>query len=348
MLFRKASEDTEARILTLIGFAFMLCATVVAAVLAWNPGAGKSPNLMNVVIEAPYVGEGVRTGTALLLRGVQVGAVSEVTNLPDGGVRLATDLERTPTVGLTDTMRIDYRPANYFGITGINIRPGNGGRPLADGSLVRAVPAGNFTLQALLQRLGESNDVLTPQLIDVAGRTATYLDGLDPLLETMLVVANSFATVQTVSTAQLLTNATGISVAFPGFLATGINVADAFLHGALNGASEDYYRHTYLPTIDLVADDLFGATGRLFDSHSIELAPVADAIKVLTDVVPGVIPSAQIADTLREWRLRLERLFGGSPDRRAVNVQVILDDLPGVAAPLNALGISPPAAGGNP
>lgn len=348
MLFRKASDDTEARMLTMIGFAFMLCVAVVAAMLMWKPFGGKSPNLIRVVIEAPYVGEGVRAGTALLMRGVQVGSVTEVTNLPDGAVRLATDLERTPTAGLTDSMRIDYRAANYFGITGINIRPGEGGNPLAEGILVRTRPMGNFTLQALLQRLGESQAVLTPQLIDVAERTTTYLDSLDPLLETMLIVANSFASTQTVSTAQLLTNATGISVAFPGFLNAGLNVADNFLHGALNGATEDYYLHTYLPTIDLVANDLFGATGRLFDSHSIELAPVADAVKQLTDVTPGLVPPERVADTARELRLRLERLFAGPPDRRAVDVQVILDDLPGVAAPINAMGTFPGAAGGNP
>ena len=38
---------------------------------------------------------------------------------------------------------------------------------------------------------------------------------------------------------------------------------------------------------------------------------------------------------------RLQRLFAGPPDRRAVNVRIILDSLPGVAAPLDALGAAP-------
>jgi hypothetical protein len=64
-------------------------------------------------------------------------------------------------------------------------------------------------------------------------------------------------------------------------------------------------------------------------------------IKVLTDVAPGLVPPDAIADTARELRMRLERLFAGSPDQRAVNVRVILDSLPGVAAPIDAVGGAP-------
>ena len=240
-------------------------------------------------------------------------------------------------------MGLDFRPANYFGVTGINLRPGVGGRPLVNGTLIHVTPAGNFTLQALLQRLGQiSHGVLTPQLIDVVERTTTYVDGLDPLLETMLVVADTVAKVQTVSTETLMANATGISVAFPGFVDASIKSGDNYLHGALDGATEDFFMNTYKPTIDLASTDLFGAAGRLVGSHSTDLAPLTNMIKILTDVAPGVIPPDAIADTAREYRERLQRLFAGPPDRRAVNVRVILDTLPGMAAPLEAVGAVPP------
>ena len=49
-------------------------------------------------------------------------------------------------------------------------------------------------MQALLSRLGElSHGVLTPHLVDVVQRATDYTDGLDPLLETMLVVSTSVA-----------------------------------------------------------------------------------------------------------------------------------------------------------
>lgn len=348
MLFRKA-EDSEARILTVVGMSVLTCVAVTAAVIIVDPFGGRPDDLLNISIESPYVGEGVEAGTDLVMHGVKVGEVKRVTSMPGGGVRMDADLQRGPTTGLTDAMLIDFRPANYFGVTGINLRPGQGGHALANNAVIATAPVGNFTLQALLARLGDiSHGVLTPKLIDVIDRTTTYIDGLDPLLETMLVVANSVANVQTVSTAQLLTNATGISVAFPGFIDAATKTGDDYLHGGLDGATEDYYRNTYSPTVELASTDLFGAAGKLVGSHSEDLAPLTNMIKVLTDVAPGVIPSDEIAGTATELRTRLERLFSGPPERRAVNVRIILDSLPGVAAPIDAIGASPTATSADP
>jgi hypothetical protein len=328
--------------LTAIGMLAICVVLAVSGFAVADPFGGRPRDQFGVVIESPYVGQGVVTGTALLMHGVKVGEVKQVTSLPGGGVRLAADMRQAPTAGLTDAMSIDFRPANYFGVTGINLLPGVGGQALTNGSLIKTTPAGNFTLQALLSRLGDlSHGVLTPHLVDVIQRATNYIDGLDPLLETMLVVFNSLANVQTVSTATLLTNATGISVAFPGFVNGLTSTGDYFVHATLDDVSEDFFQNTYKPTIDIVSTGLFGAMGNLLTTHSTDLAPMTDMIKVLTDVVPGLVPPDAIADTARELRMRLERLFAGPPDQRAVNVRVILDSLPGVAAPINAVGGAP-------
>ncbi|EHB58515.1 Mammalian cell entry related domain protein [Mycolicibacterium rhodesiae JS60] len=349
MLFHRASEEREAAILTGVGIAVAACVVIVVVIAALRPSEHPSADSLDIAIESPYAGQGVDVGTPVLLHGVKVGRVTQVASLPQGGVRMTTELERKPTGGLTDSMGFDFRPANYFGVTSINLRGGQGGGPLAAGTLIKSEPAGNFTLQTLLSRLGEvTSGVVSPRLIAVIERGTTYMDGLDPLLETMLVVANSFANVQTVSTATLLTNATGISVAFPGFVNGAVNAGDLFLHGGLDGASEDFFQNTYKPTIDFAATELFGAAGKLVTSHSTELAPLTNMIKILTDIGPGLVPSDAIADTAREYRTRLERLFGGPPGRRAVNVRVILDSLPGVAAPIQEVGAMPAAESGQP
>ncbi|MCW2655740.1 MAG: Mammalian cell entry related domain protein [Mycobacterium sp.] len=340
MLIHRASEEREARILTAVGMGLAIC--VVLAVTAFavvDPLGGRPSDQFGVVIESPYVGEGVVAGTALLMHGVKVGEVTQVSSLPGGGVRLAADLRQGPTAGLTDAMGIDFRPSNYFGVTGINLVPGDGGQALVNGSLIRTTPSGNFTLQALLSRLGAlSHGVLTPHLIDVIQRTTEYTDGLDPLLETMLVVSTSLANVQKVSTAQLLTNATGISVAFPGFVNATTDLGDNFVHASLDNVTDDFFQNTYKPTIAITSTGLFGAVGTLVSKHSTDLAPLTDMIKILTDVAPGLVPSDDIADTAVELRTRLQRLFAGPPDQRAVNVRVMLDSLPGVAAPIEAVG----------
>ena len=40
------------------------------------------------------------------------------------GVQLDADLQSGPVTGLTNTMDIDFRPVNYFGVTGINLSRG--------------------------------------------------------------------------------------------------------------------------------------------------------------------------------------------------------------------------------
>lgn len=337
MLFHRISNKRERQIISAIGTGVILCLVASLLLLSVNPFNAQPEAQIGITIDSPYVGQGVVPGTTLLMHGVKVGEVTDVVSVPSG-VRLTAHVEREATVGLTDTLGIDFRPANYFGVTGINLAPGVGGHALVDGSVIRTSPSGNFTLQALLSRLGEiSHGVITAHLIDVVEKATRFSDSLNPLLETMLVVSETLARVQNVRTAQLLRNTAGVSIAFPGFVGAVINLGDHYVHAGLDNVTEDFFTNTFKPTIDLTANSLFGAVGKLVSSHSTELAPVTDLIKQLTDIVPGLVPSDAIADTARELRLRLERLFSGSPDRRAINVRVILDRLPGIAATADAV-----------
>src|ERR1700694_773897 len=85
--------------------------------------------------------------------------------------------------------------------------------------------------------------------------------------------------------------------------------------------------------------DLFSKVGNLLSSHMNDLFPAVEELRAITDVVPKLIPAGDISDTLRELRERLERMYAGSGDQRALQVRVILDELPGQAGPLDlALG----------
>ncbi len=339
MLFHRASPQQESRILGWIGMLTVLSVGIVAIMLWRSPYGESVKSALRVTLDATYIGHGVDTGTALMMHGVKIGEVTSVAHAADGRVRLDTSIDRAQGTGLTDTFSVDFRSANYFGITAINVIPGSGGRPLADGSVIDIVPAGNFTLQSFLSRVGAiSNGVLDQHAIDVIAKATHFTDSLDPFLETVLTVSETFARVQNVSTATLLANATGIAVALPAFAGSAINFGDHYVHAGLDNRSEVYFNKLFLPSINLIAFDLFGVIGKLEASHSTELAPVTDLVKQLTDVAPGLVPSDEIADTARELRTRLERLFAGTPDRRAVDVHVILDSLPAVASTVDVLG----------
>lgn len=326
--------------------AAVLGIAVAAGMLVVNPFGGRGQGLISVTIDTPSIGQGVTKGTDVVMHGVPVGKVTAVASLPGGNVRLNVDLQKTLASRLTDTMNIDFRPINYFGVTGVNLVRGAGGRPLRDGMQINKVPQGNFTLQALLSRLGEvSTGVLTPQLIEVIERATRYTDALDPLIETGLIAANAVAQVQTVPTARLLTNTTGLSVVFPSAVDALTDTGWNFIHDDTNvqhrahaDYTEDEWQHLFIPTDEEASGKVFASIGLLESSHVGDLLHATDAVKAITDVVPPLIRPEGYAQLLAEMRTRFEKMYAGTAEQRALQVRIILDRLPGVAAPLGAMG----------
>jgi hypothetical protein len=371
------SAESETRILSRIGGLGVLLIAIAAGVYFIDPFARPPRDVVSVAIETPYVGQGVAVGTPVIMHGVKIGQVTSVSSIPGSGVRLKTDFQRRYTRGLTDAMGIDYRPSNYFGVTGINVIPAQSGRPLESGMQISLMPKGNFSLQALLYRLGEvANGVLNQRLISVIERATRYADGLNPLLETVLMIGNSVATVQTVSTERLLRNTAGVSVAFPGFVDGAISAGNEYIHTDLTDLnpkrfdeikktwnaypvlgdelmkrmdatskflqkeknSEKFWSDIFIPVFDAARTDLFGRVGYLEGSHVNDLFPLLESIRGLADTVPKIVLPENFAYTVTELRTRLERMYAGSGEQRALQVRIVLDRLPGVAAPLGQMG----------
>jgi hypothetical protein len=374
MTLFNASAESETRILNRVGAVLILSTVIAAAVyLVGNP-FGHKRDVVSLAIDAPYVGQGVAVGTPVIMHGVKIGQVESVSSVASGGVRLRTDLQREPTHGLTDAMQIDFRPSNYFGVTGINVTPVQNGRPLQSGMQLSMMPKGNFSLQALIYRFGElSNGVFNQRMISVIERGTRYVDGLNPLLETMLIVGDSVAKTQTVGTERLLRNATGISVAFPGTVDALVSTGNDFLHTyfvdfdkdkaekrwaiypaldpkykrQFDGNAElaqktlgtdEYYVKQWFANLDAARIGLFFPIGYLEASHIGDLFPVIESLRTLADTVPHIVSPENFAYTLTELRTRFERMYAGSGDQRALQVRILLDRLPGVAAPLGVMG----------
>ena len=343
----ETSEESERRTLIIVGAAVVLCVALVGALfMVSNPFGGRPKGQISVTIETPYGGQGVNSGTGVVLHGVKVGEVKDMSTFPGGAVRLRVDLQARPTAGLTDAMRIDFRPVNYFGVTGINLIAGQGGQPLRDGMEIKTVPEGNFTLQALLTRLSKlTAGVITPQLVQVVDRATRYTDALNPLLEASISAVNAVAQAQTVRTARLLTTATGVSVPFPAFISGMVTAGNGFItsnmnqvHKGMEDVTDEDYETAYIPILEEAAGGLFSAVGRLESKHVIDLLPIIGVVKSLTDVAPPMFRPEDIAQTLVELRTRFEKMWGGTPEQRALQVRIVLDSLPGVAAPISAMG----------
>ncbi|MGV9799225.1 MlaD family protein [Mycobacterium sp. NPDC003449] len=358
MLLRRRDET---KTLAIIGSGVVLLVIIVAMIVAVNPFANRnSPERISVAIDTPYVGQGIQVGTEVVMHGVVVGRVDSVLTRPDSGVRLVADFDKQPTAGLTDAANFDFRPINYFGVPGINVVPAPGGQPLRDGSQISVIPKGNSTLTELLSQFGSVTEgLLTPTMISVADRISRYTDGMNPLFETMLIATTAVADVQTVSTAQLLANTSSASEAVPTFLESGIEASERFTSlntplgpagppgqppfrtdivvSDLSDETPEYFTN-YRTFLDLASDGLFAAIGKLESSHVDDLLPLITGVKSITDTVPTLVRPEDFDQTMVELRHSFESLYAGNGEQRALQVRVLLDGLPGIAAPLGITG----------
>lgn len=372
----QGSDNHQQRVLARAGAAVVLVAVVAALLFVIDPFGGQPRDRISISIDTPYVGQGVVAGTAVVMHGVKVGEVNEVSSLRPGTVRLLMSLDSRPTKGLTDSMSIDFRPVNYFGVSGVNVIPSSGGSALRDKTQISLVPKGNFTLPALLSRLGDvSAGSLTPGLITAVDRVTRYTDGLNPLFETMVTVTTALADVQRVSTARLLANSSSMSDALPVSFASTIETVDRFLslnartvapgtNVATSGSQDDYpylskvvvqefwdmpedfVQEVFIPIMDTAKNGLFASVGKIVGSHSDDLFPLVDSIRVISDAAHPLIQSEKFAYTLEELRSRFEKMYAGNAEQRAIRVRIVLDQFPAVAAPLGVQSApSSPAPG---
>jgi hypothetical protein len=360
----RGSDQHQERVLLGIGGGVVLFIVLALVISVLDPFGGRARGLYSIAITTPYVGQGVVDGTSVVLHGVKVGEVTNVTNTADGQVELNADLETAPTRGLTNEMDIDYRPINYFGVPGINLIPKAGGQALRDGSQLTLVPTGNFTLAELLYQLGDvSRASLTPQLISVIDRVTRYTDGLNPLFESLVTISRAVEAVQTEPTEDQVARLGSALTAVPSFAnelvialrrvqdfsfypgetrspsaSDGPKLAYPYLKNvsvpSLGDISDEYYNAYFDKGLDAVQNGLFKSVGKLVASHVDDLYPLISGLKALTDTVPVLLRPLDVAQKLAELRDRFEKLYAGNGDQRAISVRLLLDSLPGVAAPM--------------
>jgi uncharacterized protein (DUF2267 family) len=76
----------------------------------------------------------------------------------------------------------------------------------------------------------------------------------------------------------------------------------------------------------------------LLRSHSANLYSVTEIVRALFGVLPPLIRPVDTAHMVAELRTRFEKMYQGTPEQRALQVRIVLDSLPGVAAPIAAVG----------
>lgn len=206
---------------------------VVVALVGWRIlPEPEDPHTIDVTLVTDTVGEGVERGTEVRRHGVTVGTVISIERSAAGQlVELA--LDHSGITDLTDTLSVDFSPANLFGITQLTLFAGEGGIPLADGTELdltgtRADRVHDATTSAFLTSLGGlTNDVLTPDLADLVATLARESRTFTPMIETIVALAEAVANTQRMPYSGVLQDLGSTFHGFPSTLHGGLVLLDA-------------------------------------------------------------------------------------------------------------------------
>ncbi|UKO91113.1 mammalian cell entry protein [Gordonia amicalis] len=299
------------------------------------------------------LGPGIKKGSSVLLRGAQVGEVTGVQAPVPGSVNVDLVLTDAGARGLlTDSFDVDFRPENYFGITAVNLVAREGGSPISEGQVIRRQSSPDFTMSTMLENGSLVVDgALTKEMIAGLNEVIRYANGLAPLIQAGVIVADSVAQTQRQLPTTLLRKTNDTLEEFPGFGREVLGAIYAFSRNEYNTGPEyvtkadDVLLGKTDRGLQLAADRLFGAAGSLLSSHDSELDVLTTMLKYMFDPLPTALGGGDVVDDTVTITRRLESAFTGTPDQKTLQLQIVLGQLPAVKSSLNQMGIASVAGG---
>ena len=328
-LYGMPGVSTSRRTSLIVGVITLIL--VVIAGLVWRSFATASDDSsIHVQLRTKVTGDGVSDGTGVRLNGTQIGNVTAVDSEPDGTRVITLGLDRSALMGLTDNLRIEYAPANLFGISEVILHRVDGGSPLADGAAVDLT--GNervrdSTMGSMLRSLSATTTtVLTPQLTDVITKISTDFDAFAPFVETLVSVSRAVADSQRYSSSFLIEQYAsffnGAAVFGSGF----VELIDRIYH--IDVLRND--RDRFDVGVSLVVDQLFPLIRDVLGTARGSLSGYADNLAVVLGQLAQTVPRpGQSHAELTELLDRLDRTFRETPSGPQVDAELLLRGLPG-------------------
>ncbi|WP_174187460.1 Mce family protein [Nocardia barduliensis] len=348
--FVRGSDARQTRVVHGAGVAVLALAALTLVGAVWVRPLVDEPDGLALDVEVPYVGPGVSDGTKVLLHGNEVGEVTALERPDPGTVRMGLLLDPAGIDGLTDSFELDFRPQNYFGITAVNLIARPGGSELTAGRTLDRTPVGDFTMSTMLEKGSVAIDgTLTTSMVAALDEAVRYTDGLTPLIESGIVFADRVAATQQDLPSVQLRAVNDILAVLPGFSAEAIDTLDIVYHSDYNRRPDgsigvdDAFMDYSDAGLGLAANSLFGKAGALLASHGTELTPVTLLVKALTDALPHMLDGGAAPAKLRELIDRYDAAFTGPDGAKTLNLRLVLDGLPVIAAPPAPTGVPSPA-----
>lgn len=295
---------------------------------------------MTVVVETQDVGPGVQTGTEVLLRGVPVGQVTALRANSDGTSSITMSLQRDRVRGMGRDFTAEFRPKNYFGITGIAITdPGSEtSGALGDGDRIVKPTIIDATMSTMIEVGSDMvNGTLVPDTMSAISRVLRYTSAFEPLIHTGIVVADVVARTQRNTPAYLIDRYNEIVNALPPFASGVLGAFDNFYDSEFR-APGDVVQNRFTATMKAIANYFFALVGRLLKSNEANLTPLVNTVTQLAGILPGMDLGAINAVSVRRLVDGASGAFQKGPDgAQTLRLKIVVDRLPAMAGPVVAL-----------
>ncbi|WP_459549559.1 MlaD family protein [Nocardia sp. X0981] len=300
-------------------------AVVVLAGYGWR--AMTADEALRVALRTEQIGDGVVAGTLVRVDGVRVGSVTGITAAGRGTQEIALDLDGSRLHGIDDSLRVDYAPANLFGISEIELLPGAGGAPLRSGTVVdltgrRAAEVYDATMGALLRSLSQTGEtVFTPDMAMVISQAAADVKAFTPLAEALITAGRVIADHQSMPSNELVGR---LGPAFQGggeFAGATIEVLDQIV--GIEVLRND--RADFDAGVEALTGDILPGLASTVDSAG-QLSGYTDMLASTVNLLALAVPDPQRSATeLRTLLTRLGVAFRDGPDGPVLDLEVELD-----------------------
>jgi len=340
--FLIGSDRQRQRVLRRSG-AIVIVLAVAAALIGLYVVPALKPadsDVLTVTIDTTAVGPGVEAGTDVVMFGAPVGRVASLGVDELGMTSVTLELDRSAVAGLGRDFGIDFRPKNYFGITGVNISDvGNAAAgEVRDGDRLNRSAGADYTMSTMIEQGSDvANGSLVPETMAAIKRVLVYTSAFEPLIHTGVVLADVVERTQREMPAELLAKYDAIVDALPPFLDGSISALFHFYNSELRAAGDEV-QNNFTSTLKAISDNFFSMVGRLLKSNQANLTSTVEMATEAASVLPAIGQGVLTPVTVRDLVRNLDGSFATKGDGTTVlKVNLALESLPSLAVPLTSL-----------
>ncbi|PXX61511.1 ABC-type transporter Mla subunit MlaD [Nocardia tenerifensis] len=291
---------------------------------------------MHVALHTEQVGDGILSGTPVRVDGVQVGTVTAVDPAERGTQRISLRLDRSQLHGIDDSLRVDYAPANLFGISEIELRRGPGGAALREDSVIDLTGAHSeaifdATMGSMLRSVSQTGDsLLTPQMATVISQVSRDMKAFTPLAQAIVQAAQIVTDNQRMPPSQL---AAALGPAFYG--AGNFAGANEVMVDMLRNIPRlQADRESFDAGVRMHTDTLLPGIADLGNALGGGLSGTTDMLGPVLTLLAQMVPRPQQSGAgLTELLRRLRAAMPDTPNGPVLNAQIDVSGMP-VLAPL--------------